>query len=220
VSTATPTFTNTTNTTVLRVPVTGFLVYVSLQAAVATLRCETYAVVELLDQNGTFQSTLFAGYVTANKPLSYPPINVEDSFSGYGKLVMSDVAPVFYVGTITVPANRIYKPISGYFQVTTDAVVGNRLAFFMAFNTASARDQFTIASQGAATAAIIARFEFTVVGTSYTSISATPITYIESAMPESVLNAGDQARMILNYPVGAADNLPRMYFSFWEWLTL
>ena len=115
-----------TDTTVVDLPVTGFLVYVSLQCEVALLRCETYAVVELIDQNSGFVANLFSGYVTSSKPLSYPPISIEDSSSGAGKIRSASTLGNLPL-SVTVPANRLWKLISYDFLYGCDATAANRV---------------------------------------------------------------------------------------------
>lgn len=218
VSTSSLPFTNAVNTTTLRVPVTGFLVSCSLQAAVATVRCDTYALVELLDQNGTFQNTLFAGYVTMAKSLSYPPITVEDPFSGYGKMV--GVAPtVFAAGNVfcTCPANRVQilrglqeywvsgvgvanRTVNVYYQLTSGAF----LYIYSSTVQVASQTWWYSAAQNIGQLTVLS--------------GATNIG--QFAIPELYLRAGDVVGFQANNFIGPGDALTDDIWTFEEWLTL
>ena len=130
---STPAFTSTTNTTTVRITTTGFLVSAAITAAIAAYRGQTYCTLELLDQTGNFLCTLFSSYVTTAKPVSYPPIFIEDPTSGFGYTTRK-------VGTITpgggggpdscffaVPANRAWRFLAVNFTILNSAAPGNRL---------------------------------------------------------------------------------------------
>jgi hypothetical protein len=125
-------FTATTDTILLSISVQGFLVSVSLSVDIATLRGQTYATVELLDQSNNFLFTLFSGYLTKGNPLSYPPILIENSLGGEVPVIMYAGVPGGWLGLgtdyayINVPANRVWKIQAAHAAYTTDGTVTPR----------------------------------------------------------------------------------------------
>lgn len=115
------------DTTTERITTTGFLVMASVTCTVATRRGQTFCTLELLDQTGNFLCSLFSGYVVTGRPISYPPIFIEDPLSGYGNPVMPAITVQNALDLRwTVPANRVWKIQHAYTLVTTVAGGGNR----------------------------------------------------------------------------------------------
>jgi|WetSurMetagenome_2_1015567.scaffolds.fasta_scaffold53657_3 hypothetical protein len=124
-------FTNTTNLTVLQPNVTGFLISCSVTNATATLRGQTYFVLEVLDQTGNYLFTLLSNYVTLYEPVAYPPISINAGFSGNGWWTFNNgvrIANNFMLWTVNAPAGAFLHSVT--FQYITDANVADRYIDF------------------------------------------------------------------------------------------
>lgn len=116
-------------------PYAGFLLSCSLSCSAATVRGQTYARVSVKRQDGSFSYVVKAGYITASKPISYPPIEVEDALSGFGKVTSTnliDQGNGTWLRNVT--ANRYWRLISVIIRSVTDATVSNRIWHLNIYN--------------------------------------------------------------------------------------
>ena len=162
----------------------GFLLSCSLECTVATRRGQTYARVSVYMQDQSFLHVLKAGYITQEKPVSYPPIEVEDPYTGYGNVKEGTLAWSGSQATLTVPANRIWKFLAARFQLQTDATGANRWAnIFFTLDTASA----TIVAPSSQPASLTYIYSFLPIG--YNQAVTGASNYVMIGTPELVLPA-------------------------------
>jgi hypothetical protein len=182
---------------------------------VATQRCQTYVAFELIDQNTGFMNTLFTGYVTSQKPLSYPPINIEDSFSGRGILRSAEIVDIS--PSIVVQPNRLLRLDSFRFNVTTGAVAGNRM-MFLGISIAGT-DFMRVYSPELQTASMATVYCGWIFGNTYGAPwIAAPDRRVHIALPDIILLPANEVNFLLwNRQAGDAGTLDYLYE---EWLTL
>lgn len=109
----------------------GFLLSASVSSSVALLRGQSYIILKLYDQSSVLQNVLLAGYTTQNKPISYPPITIEDSFSGNVPFTIKNLTLVSsnQIARISCPAQRVYKIHNINIRLLTDTTVQNRQVY-------------------------------------------------------------------------------------------
>jgi hypothetical protein len=120
--------TSATGTLSMKLP-EGFLISAGVSVSVATIRAQSYFNLSILNQAGDFRHNIIAGYATKNKPLSFPPISIEDSLSGYG----NSLSPTGYIVSGTsyrwiIPANRQWKILTATGLYMTSSAVLDRYA--------------------------------------------------------------------------------------------
>ncbi len=197
----------------------GFLLSCSLRCSVATRRGQTYARVSVYMQDQSFLQVLKAGYITQSKPISYPPIEVEDEFSGYGNPQTFTGTPALEAGPVTVPTNRIWKPIFFYYEVTTGATAGNRYAFvrFLTSQSPASAKSFVL-SPSPQPANTTFRYSFLFTGANQTVV--TTQNHVVISLPQIVLRAGDEFRVNVQDYVALNDSADVLEYYIEEFLNM
>lgn len=213
-------FTDTSNTIVFPLTVTGFLVSVSIGCTVANQRGHTFSVLQMLDQTGNFLFTLYAGYVTVYAPASYPPIRIEQGFSGHGCILQTPVPLVVGSTAFWQPAgNRLWNLLTVSAWFTTDANVADRF--------------LVLGARGGGAEQFRKKFYFPLVASSVYKLTAspegqdTPLTvaaaslYLSVSIPPLLIPVGGYFKMdIENAQVGDAYTLNLSYALVEEYINV
>lgn len=197
----------------------GFLLSVSVKAAVATTRGMTF--VRAFLGAGPFGAgqpsyMLMADYVTTAMAPAHPNGRVLAPSEGPGNILVVTTSPAVGLDwSLTVPTNARWRPISLLGKFTTDATAGTRSAEFAIVN--SAANIWLVGLTGSQGPSLNTWFNLSG-GVGRNAVTVGTTTYQEDAMPQTMVLLAGTVLNSSSVFIGASDQWGFIALQVEEWL--